>query len=92
MSSNGNAVGGLFILLLLVLSIIAVFGAKGKWKGINLGIIALSMAVGIGIGAALGALGGNNEIGAHLAATIMPLTGSCGAYVCIRKNKIRQAA
>ena len=89
MNSNGNAVGGLFLLLLIVLSIIAIFGAKGKWKAINLGIIAFAIAIGIGIGVGLGAWGNNYEVGGHLAATLMPITGSCGAYVCIRRNKRR---
>lgn len=87
MNPAPNPIGGLFYLLLIVLSIFAVIGAKGKWIAINLGIIIFFIAAGLGIGLGLAVWGGIGELGGHIAFALMPLLGSVGAFGCIRRNK-----
>jgi len=87
MQSNSGPAGSIFLLLLIVLSIIAIAGAKGlKWKFINLGIIIGFMAFGMLIGLLIG---GNSAMGGHIAASLMLPIGAVGAGGCIRRNKAR---
>jgi len=80
-------------LLWLVLSVLAVIGAKGaKAKLLSVGIIVACMAAGILIGAGIGLWGHNMEIGAHVAAPLMFWVGAVGAFHCIRRNRAKENA
>jgi hypothetical protein len=87
---NSNPISGLWLLLLIGLSVFAIVGAKGaKCKFINLLFILAFMIAGAAIGFVLGAWGGNMAIGGHVAAPLMILLGAVGAFGCIRRNKRR---
>jgi hypothetical protein len=86
-TNTGNPIGGVFLLALIVLMILAVVGAKeSKWKLLNLLIIVGFMGLGLLAGFLIG---GNTAIGGHVSAALMTPVGAVGAFVCIRRNKIR---
>ena len=88
---NSNPIGGLWLLAFLVLATLAVVDAKERrWKFLNLVIIFTFAIAGIAIGVAFGALGGKIEIGGHLAASLMFVLGTVGAFGCVRRNKRRK--
>jgi peptidoglycan/LPS O-acetylase OafA/YrhL len=84
--------GAVWLLLLIVLSVFAVVGGRGRWKLLNLLIIVAFIAGGLVVGLGLGAWGNNMEIGAHVAVPLMILLGAVGAFGCIRRNKRREKA
>ena len=87
---NSGPMGALAFIACLVLSIMALIGAKGlKWKLLNLAIILGFMATGIAIGYGFGAWGSSPTIGAEVAVVLMPWLGLAGALGCIRRNKRR---
>jgi hypothetical protein len=90
--ADSNPVGGLFLLLLIVLTVWAIFGAKGaKWKLLNLLIIVAFVGVGLGLGYLAGLWSSNMAIGAHFSVLLATLLGSAAAYVCLRRNGKRSA-
>jgi hypothetical protein len=90
MNSDSNPAGAVFLLALIILSIMAIIGAKGgKRKLLNLLIILGFVAFGLGLGAAFGAWAGNMALGGHIAAALSIPIGAVGAYGCVRRNKRR---
>ncbi|PYX33580.1 MAG: hypothetical protein DMG80_05860 [Acidobacteria bacterium] len=88
-TTPGNPI---IFLVFIVLTVIAIFGAKpAKWKLYNLLVILGACDIGIALGAVPVAFGGNSEISGHLAAAFMPIFGAAGAYVCMRRNSKRNA-
>jgi hypothetical protein len=87
---NQNSVGGLFLLLFLVVFVWAVFAAKGTWKLYNFLIILGFGFAGLGIGYLTGVWSGNAQLGGRIAATLLYLLGAAAAYICIRRNKLRE--
>jgi hypothetical protein len=88
---KGDHMGGLWLVALLGLSVMAVVTAQGiKWKLLNSAIILGFVAVGLGIGAAMGAWGRNMEIGALTAIPLAVGLGAVGALGCWRRNKMRE--
>jgi predicted RND superfamily exporter protein len=84
-------VNGLWLGAFLVLSVMAVVTARGiKWKLLNIAIILGFVAVGLGIGAAMGAWGGNMEIGGLAAVPLAVGLGAADALGCWRQNKMRE--
>jgi hypothetical protein len=88
---DSNPMGVVFLVAMVILSIMAIFGAKGaKWKMLNLLIILGFAAFGLGLGAAAGAWAGNSALGGHIAAAIIFPFGAIGALGCLRRNKRRE--
>jgi hypothetical protein len=88
---NSNPMGTLAFIACLVLSIIALVGAKGiKWKLLNLVIILGFMAASLVIGFGFGVWGNSQTVGANVAVVLMPWLGLVGALGCIRRNKRRE--
>jgi hypothetical protein len=78
-------------LVLTVLSMLAVCGAKGvKWKLLNLVIIVACMFAGFAIGWGIGLWGTNIEIGAEVAMPLVNFFGIAAALDCWRRNKWRE--
>jgi hypothetical protein len=91
--NNADAGNPIIFLAFIVLTVIAVFGAKpAKWKLYNLLIILGACAFGVGLGVLPQAFGGDREISAHLAAAFLPIFGAAGAYICMRRNSKRAKA
>jgi hypothetical protein len=90
MNSDANPAGAVFLLAMIILSIMAIVGAKGaKRKLLNLLIILGFVAFGLGLGAAFGAWAGNSALGGHIAAALSIPFGAVGAFGCVRRNKRR---
>ena len=81
----------LLVLLFLVLTIIAIVGAKRRWRTVLIigAWMLAGFAIGAGTGFILGSLGGGNRGGAAgtLAGSVMWLGGLMGALRCIMNNR-----
>jgi hypothetical protein len=76
-------------LLFIVLTIIAVSGAKRKWRAFL--TVMLWVFAGLAVGIIAGQLARSSEFGVQIAMPLMFWLGIVGAMGCIRRNKKAKA-